>query len=438
MASLDFTTAATPPDSTDAPGASAAAHPDHGATTAPPWNSPHAVPVERTWETALRLPGRIVSLPLRALGFVSERFLLRVEDASVVPKAAYLYSALPYAGVFVTPASLGDRTGFGATVRIVPPPIRNHLQAEVSGSTRNYSSTRIAASAGPARLAYRYDWRPQERFFGVGLRASSDDTTAYAWQTEQVRFGLEYPWMRSGQPSPRTQVSAWVGPRSIVVRRGRDPDVVSFEQEFPGLAPGQLDRRFEHLVYGGRAQVDRRTGAPHWSHGYRVALQIERFDQPIEAFALRSAAAASPSFTRKRLEAEWGFSFMRDPRTIRLGWVVVDQDAASDSVLLLPDLARLGGAQGLAGFEPGRFHHRDALAMKLSYIFPMAEHFEFDLHTEVGGVYADVMEDPRLDDLETSYGVALRPRSKETVLGSIGVDWSREKVRIRYSLGGVE
>ena len=44
----------------------------------------------------------------------------------------------------------------------------------------------------------------------------------------------------------------------------------------------------------------------------------------------------------------------------------------------------------------------------------------------------------RIADLEHSFGVALRPRLETAPLGAIGVDWSKETVRIRYSLGGVE
>ena len=114
-----------------------------------------------------------------------------------------------------------------------------------------------------------------------------------------------------------------------------------------------------------------------------------------------------------------------------------DGDGGS-GVIQIPDLSRLGGRDGLAGFEPSRFHDLDALVGKLSYIFPLAKHLEFEVHTEWGGVYRDLIEDPTLDGLESSFGVALRPRLETMPLGSIGLDWSRETARLRFSFGGVE
>ena len=50
----------------------------------------------------------------------------------------------------------------------------------------------------------------------------------------------------------------------------------------------------------------------------------------------------------------------------------------------------------------------------------------------------DVWRETRMDRLEHSYTVMLRPRTQTAPLGAIGVSWSREKVRLGFSLGGVE
>ena len=105
--------------------------------------------------------------------------------------------------------------------------------------------------------------------------------------------------------------------------------------------------------------------------------------------------------------------------------------------LAVADLAQLGGSQGLAGYEPGRFHDMDLMVGKLSYIFPLAQHYEFDIHAEAGGVF-ETLRDAHDATPKTSYGVALRPRTALAPLGSINLDWSRESVRFGFHLGGVE
>src|SRR5207247_7426988 len=127
-------------------------------TAAPPWN-PEAAPSD-PWEAAVRLPGRVISIPLAALGTVARRGLLAVESASLVPRVQAMLARVPEFGVAVLPASLGDRTGFGATARLDPPPLRRLLVADLSGSTGGYNGTRVELRAGPARLGYPPAWRP--------------------------------------------------------------------------------------------------------------------------------------------------------------------------------------------------------------------------------------------------------------------------------------
>lgn len=102
------------------------------------------------------------------------------------------------------------------------------------------------------------------------------------------------------------------------------------------------------------------------------------------------------------------------------------------------DLAALGGGRGLYGFEPGRFKDVDMLVGQVSYLFPLAQHFELEMHTELGNVYRDLFEGPTWTSLRQSYGVYLRPRTNAVPLGFVGVDWSNEGVRFRFSIGGVE
>jgi len=51
---------------------------------------------------------------------------------------------------------------------------------------------------------------------------------------------------------------------------------------------------------------------------------------------------------------------------------------------------------------------------------------------------AGALEDLKLADAKSSFGVALRVRNSFAPLASIGVDWSRETTRLRFALGGVE
>lgn len=403
------------------------------ASTAAPWVPSRPVPAAEGWETVLGLPGRIASLPLSGLGYLTRHTLIVMEETNFIQRVLVAVAILPSAGVLAGPAALGDRTGLGISLGASPPGLKGHLTARWDGSTRKYSRTRVEARWGPARLDYGYEWRPREHFYGFGPSSSADDTSTFASQSQQARFGLV---QRFGAPDRpwNADLAAWIGPREMVVRHGREAP--SVEERFPSTA-SLLDQRVEHLVYGGRAVLDSRRGAPHWSHGVRVSVEAQRFDRPIEALALRTTRVPL-RFTRMAYEAEGGASFYRDPRTLRLKLQVVDNIPDGSGTLLLSDQATLGGRRGLQGFAPGRFHDVDAVVGRLSYVFPLAWRVEFDAHVEAGAVQGDVWRHTRASALEHSFGIELRPRLDNAVLGAIGVDWSDESVRLHFSFGGVE
>jgi Omp85 superfamily domain len=408
-------------------------------TTSVPWNPPRPVTGEQPWETALRLPGTIASLPLKVLGAGADASLLYIEDHHLVPRIVALLASIRGTHLELGVPNLGERTGTGILVGYRPHGLSRWTALEWSGTTIGYSRTAARVEAGPARLEYRYDWRPRERFFGIGMDAAESDESRYAWQSEDVRLGLN--WSSPGRPHapPPLSLSGWFGPRSAVVRHAHGGDETPIEVRFPALTATTLDQRVEHLVYGIGVTFDQRVGHPHWSRGVQLSVSGERFDRPISLFALHTARPEAAEFTRLTVEAQGAISFMRDPRTIRVSLKAIDQNIDDRSAqFVFPDLVSLGGGEGLRGFEPRRFQDVDMLVGRLTYLFPLSQHFEFDIHAEAGGVYGDLTDEPRFASLETSYGVALRPRTVLAPLGFVGVDWSREAVRFRFGFGAGE
>src|SRR4030095_14126919 len=50
-----------------------------------PWNPPGAMSTRHPWEQVVLLPGRIVSLPLSGLGYITRHSVLYLEDTGRVP-----------------------------------------------------------------------------------------------------------------------------------------------------------------------------------------------------------------------------------------------------------------------------------------------------------------------------------------------------------------
>jgi hypothetical protein len=408
---------------------------DLAPTASVPWNPPRAVPTHETWEQALNAPLTLVSLPIRALGVLSEAGLLRVQEDHLVPRVQYGLAVSARSGISVGVGGIEDGSGLGAAVRYAPPQARGWLRGSLAGTFRHYH--RGIVELGPRWLtaSYIHDWRPEESFYGIGPDAVEGDASDFALQAARVGLRLA---LRTGTRWP-AELDAWVGERRSVLRSGRASDLPSVEQVFPQLVAGTLDVPQIHRIAAARVALDTRAGRPHWSRGWRLDAQVEHFGQVRGDGLVFEGDRDSPGFRRFTLAGQTGWSFMRDPRTLRLVVRLVDiQPLDPSRPPLLSDLSWLGGGVGLGAFGPGRFHDLDLLVAKIGYIFPLVEYAELELSTEIGAVSGDVWNETRIDRLERTYSVVLRPRSHSAPLGAIGLSWGREGTRVRLSLGGVE
>lgn len=413
-------------------------------TTATPWNPPVPIARRRTWEQVVLLPGRIVSLPLSGLGRFTDRSLLFLEERGMIPTGATIARPPQSASGVKLQAPGLYHGGLGAAVLATQPVLsgrlRTDLSARYAGTLRRYNSTRITATGHPFTLQYGYDWRPEERFYGLGNQSSVDRVSDYAAQSEFVRASVGREWPPAeGARHPRARLGAWVESRNQMTSEGRKPAEMSYDDRFPEFGAATRNRRVENLIYGASMALDSRAGVPHWGYGSRLLLSAERHGAPVQALALRDGQSGAAEFDRYLLEAETGFSFMRNPRTVRVLLRLLDQDVIANGDRMMPaDMATLGGKPGLAGYGHGRFHDLDLLHLRTAYLFPIARRLEIDLHSEWGAVYSEVWQDAKLNTLRESFGVSLRGRYDVVPVASIGLDFSREAVRVSFAVGGLE
>ena len=401
-----------------------------------PWNPDEVIPAREPWESVVDAPVTLLSLPFRIVGSALRAGLLRVQQDQLAPKALRWFELRTETGLALRPSSLGDRTGTGGAVAFEPPFARDLFRASLEGSTLRYGRGHVELGPRSASLGYTHDWRPQEPFFGLGMDAHRDDVSDFSVRARRAEARFE--WRED--EGLRRALTAWVAERRTVLRRGRDAKRPSLEEVFPALADEQFDLHQDHAIAGARVAFDARSGRPHWTSGGRAAGSVELYGHPLGGRGVLFAGnATSPAFTRVTFEAETGWSFMRDPRSVRISGRLVDTRAADPAEpLALYDLATLGGSAGLAGFEPGRFRGMDAMLARLEYVFPLSEHAELGCSYELGGVFADLWRGARLADMRASQGISLRVRNERRPLLAVGIHWSEESARMGLALGAVE
>jgi hypothetical protein len=414
-------------------------------STGVPWNPPETMSPRRGWETTLNMPGRLITYPLTALGALTNAGLVKLEDSGRIPTSTPIPSTFgPSMGLSFRQPGLGGRAGVGAAAEyrreVLSGPYTTVLGARYAGTLRKYNGTLISATGKPLSLRYGYDWRPEELFYGLGQDSPEGLRTNYAVQSEYAGATAAWESRRRAIRGPRTRFSTWAQTQTDVMSHGRGSSSVSYEEEFPTIGDATLGRRVEHFIYGAGLSLDNRSGIPHWTQGSRLLLLAERHDAPIPWLALKDGTGHGAQYTRYQIEAETGFSWRRrDPRTLRfLGRISDETQGNGGDRRLVSELSTLGGSVGLAGFEPGRFHDLDAVLGKVSYLFPLARRLEMDVHSEWGAVYRNAWTDAQFTTLSNSFGATLRLRYETGPVAAIGIDASREGVRVKYALGGLE
>ena len=165
------------------------------ATWETPWNPDHAISRRQMWEQVVLLPGRIVSLPLSALGMLTDGALGVMEQrrpAVFAPAKPGPRSLRPLAVSF---SHLGDRTGIGAAITAqteLPRPLKSVLGVEYAGTNKFYNRTQLTWTGKPLSLQVGYEWRPQDRFYGSGTSSSKDSISDYAMQREFIRTSARW------------------------------------------------------------------------------------------------------------------------------------------------------------------------------------------------------------------------------------------------------
>src|SRR5262249_52852683 len=170
-----------------------------GPTSDPPWNPPHPIPRREGWERVLLFPGRVVTLPLSGLGVLADRSLLYVEEKALGPRATFFAADVTRrTGVSVRPSNLGDDTGLGLRGEFRTRQDWFHerftMGFQQSSTGQQYHRTRFDITGRPASIAYQYDWRPREDFYGLGIDSPKDERTNYANHTESVMGRLHWGW----------------------------------------------------------------------------------------------------------------------------------------------------------------------------------------------------------------------------------------------------
>ena len=312
---------------------------------------------ERRWETALRAPFRLASLPLRLVAIGLEAGAGYAGPRYFDPKP----NRPPARGPTLTPCiSLGavNDIGVGPAIAWAGFPVSGAaLHVDGSWSAIDRRSVSFREVIGERRpvgftLGGDYDSRPNERYYGTGNEAPETGLSYFLLESTNS----EAAFLLGASPLRRLKIGG--GYSSTSARRGAHGAPLLEDVFAPADAPFDL-RTSRELWYGVTADLSTVDEGRDPSRGVHGRAELRR------ATGLR---AGDPDYDQWRVEGRAYLPVFAKRRVIALRSVYAGVDPRRGTPLLpFYRLEQSEGGSRFAGYDSGRFRDRRILLARIEY-----------------------------------------------------------------------
>lgn len=336
--------------------------------------------------------------------------------------------------LFIGDGSQGDGAGLGIAVGLKGQVGRTTpLTARFSGAItfRAYQTYRLEfmQTITPKMTLDawgQYRYRPQDNFFGIGPGARITARSNYSQSDYNAGAGIHYK-------GDRFILRGLIDWTDYKIGRGRNSESPSTLSVFSGL-PGSGGARLVSAGVDVLAPVDLYR-MPGWKTGIEMGVRtyfdVEGGTYGFNIYRLTLYQA---------LPVLWGDRVL----AVRATGMVADRHSGRTVPFFL--LPRLGGSGTLRGFDNLRFHDARAFFINAEYRYPfwdiginsgVNEGLAGDiiLFMDTGMVFDSFRNDVKTGHLSTNYGVGVRVRRRNGVMGRGMIAHSSETTRIVISIG---
>ncbi len=326
-------------------------------------NGPRVAPRdhERTWETVLRTPFRVVFYPVRLVGIGLEA-AASYAGPRFTPKPTSQPKAGPTVAPFVRIGAVNDLS-LGAAATWVDSPIANSkLTLMGSWSTfngRNAQFSEVFGDERPVgfRLGASYDNKPNRRYYGIGNDTPEANLSYFLLETTTAEAALLFG------ASARRQVRLVGGYSSMSPGSGHHGSPL-LEDVFQLSGVPYATQTTQELWYGLTSDFSRLDNTRDPSHGFDGRLDLRRAvgmrTSDPDYYQWRAEVRAyAPLFARRRVIAL---------RTVYSGVAPVNGTATTMPFYRLPESR---GSTHFAGYSSDRYRDQQLMLARVEYRWPL-------------------------------------------------------------------
>lgn len=250
-------------------------------------------------------------------------------------------------------------------------------------------------------------------YFGIGRDSIKARRSNYGLEGGALSATIGF------HPVSRVSFGGRAGRLNNSVRKGRNDDLPSIEEEFdPSSLPGLVEQPDYYLV-GLFAEFDLRNDPDDPTRGAFYQIQATRYlDVGSNRFGFRELEASARHF----LPLGRCWTFASRVKTV-MTWTV---DGGVVPFFLLPTL---GGVDSLQAFGNDRFRDRNAVLMNAELRYRATGAIRLSLFVGAGEVFPRV-KDLRFDALELSSGVGAEYKLGKRILMGVYLGVGREGARV--------
>ena len=313
---------------------------------------------ERGWETALRLPFRIVFFPLRLVGSGLEAAVGYVGPRYFEPKPERPPKRGPKLSPYITPTAAND-IGLGVALTWAGlPTVDSRLRMAAAWSTNDRRRAQFSEAIGVRRpvgfrLVADYDFKPNRRYYGIGNDTPETDVSYFLLAATSVEAALLLG------TSPLRQLRIVSGYSSMSPSTGYNAQPLLEEVFTPASVPyaHQTTQEFWYGVAGNLAALDDARDPSLGVHG-RIDLR--------RAEGLQSG---DPDYYQWQVEGRAYLPVFAKRRVIVVRGVYAGVDPRGDATTALPfyRLPRSEGTTQFAGYASERFRDQQLLLVRFEY-----------------------------------------------------------------------
>lgn len=375
------------------------------------------------WETVVSMPGKLIVLPVKVTFKAIKGTIAFVDERKLATRVADWFVADDRSRMLLPVASVTGKAGLMYIQRGFVTPGSNLTASAQLGPLRKQDYKidfrRVQLSGGGlyGRVRLDYEFKPDEKFFGIGPRSEYEDETNFTRERAAMAVELDHGLFSR-----------------VALVTGADIELNNILGGRDTATPSLMESTEFSALHGVETGI--RLGAVRVAMRYDsrddVGRPMRGFEAEVSGVFRHQIDGDTYGYWRGGIDVRrWIHLFYRRSLQVRFAGQMTQR--ISHRRVPFFALSELGEHETIRGFSRGRFRDMHHVIAGLEYRYPIRSATDFLLFVDTGQVFND---DDWFDvgDTRVGVGAGIHVFDEEFVRARLEAGFSKDEWRIYFSL----